>query len=222
MTARKWTVDMMRREEYDILREIFDEFRQEEAQLCARIDANSRFIREERTHLKAFSESEPDGFRYFSPRSAENIHKEEIKYIEKEISAREEQNKKLKKRKTILAGRIGGLRNILNSAEALPGAENASGEVPSQEAFPRACSEPDREKITMLTNRETQILVRIAKGMLNKEIADSLNISERTVKNHISSIFRKINVWDRTQAAVFAIRNGIAEPDQDAPCPQNS
>ena len=49
--------------------------------------------------------------------------------------------------------------------------------------------------------------------MLNKEIADSLNISERTVKNHISSIFRKINVWDRTQAAVFAIRNRIVELD---------
>ena len=43
----------------------------------------------------------------------------------------------------------------------------------------------------------------------NKEIADSLCISERTVKNHISNIFKKIDVSDRTQAAVFAIKNNI-------------
>ena len=46
-------------------------------------------------------------------------------------------------------------------------------------------------------------------GMFNKEIATSLNISERTVKNHISNIFKKIDVSDRTQAAVFAIKNDI-------------
>lgn len=203
----------MRREDYDILREILEEYRQEEAELHTRIDANSRFIREEKTHLKAFSESEPDGFRYFSPRSAENIHREEIKSIQKEISAREEQNKKLNKRKKILAARMDSLRNILNSVETESGAENAPGKASSQETLSRAGSEPDREKIALLTSRETQILVRIAGGMLNKEIADSLNISERTVKNHISSIFRKINVWDRTQAAVFAIRNRIVELD---------
>ena len=43
----------------------------------------------------------------------------------------------------------------------------------------------------------------------NKEIASVLNISERTVKNHISNIFKKIDVSDRTQAAVFAIKNDI-------------
>lgn len=203
----------MRREDFDILREILEEYRQEEAGLHARIDANSRFIREEKTHLKAFSESEPDGFRYFSPRSAENIHREEIKSIQKEISAREEQNKKLNKRKKLLAARMDSLRNILNSVETESGSENTPGKSSSQEAIPRAGSESDREKIALLTSREIQILVRIAGGMLNKEIADSLNISERTVKNHISSIFRKINVWDRTQAAVFAIRNRIVELD---------
>ena len=45
--------------------------------------------------------------------------------------------------------------------------------------------------------------------MFNKEIATSLNISERTVKNHISNIFKKIDVSDRTQAAVFAIKNDL-------------
>ena len=61
------------------------------------------------------------------------------------------------------------------------------------------------------TDMELEILKLIAQGLLNKEIAAMLNISERTVKNHISNIFKKIDVSDRTQAAVFAIKNGIVE-----------
>lgn len=67
----------------------------------------------------------------------------------------------------------------------------------------------DKDKIETLTKRELEILTQIASGMFNKEIALNLNISERTVKNHISNIFKKIDVSDRTQAAVFAIRNNI-------------
>ena len=67
----------------------------------------------------------------------------------------------------------------------------------------------DKEKLKSLTRREVEILKQIAGGMFNKEIAINLNISERTVKNHISNIFKKIDVSDRTQAAVFAIRNNI-------------
>lgn len=67
----------------------------------------------------------------------------------------------------------------------------------------------DKDKITSLTNRELEVLVQVANGMFNKEIATNLNISERTVKNHISNIFKKIDVSDRTQAAVFAIKNNI-------------
>lgn len=62
-----------------------------------------------------------------------------------------------------------------------------------------------------ITKRELEILKLIASGMLNKEIASQLNISERTVKNHVSNIFRKISVSDRTQAAVFAIKNKIVD-----------
>ena len=47
--------------------------------------------------------------------------------------------------------------------------------------------------------------------MYNKEIAIKLEISERTVKNHVSNIFKKISVSDRTQAAVFAIRNNLVD-----------
>lgn len=67
----------------------------------------------------------------------------------------------------------------------------------------------DKDKIDSLTSRELEVLVQVANGMFNKEIATQLNISERTVKNHISNIFKKIDVSDRTQAAVFAIKNDI-------------
>ena len=67
----------------------------------------------------------------------------------------------------------------------------------------------DKEKINSLTKRELEVLIEVANGLFNKEIATSLNISERTVKNHISNIFKKIDVSDRTQAAVFAIKNNL-------------
>lgn len=68
----------------------------------------------------------------------------------------------------------------------------------------------DIEKIECLTKRELDVLRLISEGCSNKKISDELTISERTVKNHISHIFRKIDVEDRTQAAVFAIRNKIS------------
>lgn len=68
----------------------------------------------------------------------------------------------------------------------------------------------DKEKIEWLTKRELDVLRLISKGCSNKKISDELTISERTVKNHISHIFRKIDVEDRIQAAVFAIRNKIS------------
>ena len=68
----------------------------------------------------------------------------------------------------------------------------------------------DKEKIEWLTKRELDVLRLISEGCRNKKISDELTISERTVKNHISHIFRKIDVEDRTQAAVFAIRNKIS------------
>ena len=67
----------------------------------------------------------------------------------------------------------------------------------------------DKVKIEKLTRRELEILKLLSIGLLNKEIGEDLKISERTVKNHISSIFRKIDVTDRTQAAVFSIKNNL-------------
>ena len=67
----------------------------------------------------------------------------------------------------------------------------------------------DKDKIESLTKRELEVLIQVANALFNKEIATSLDISERTVKNHISNIFKKIDVSDRTQAAVFAIKNDL-------------
>lgn len=61
----------------------------------------------------------------------------------------------------------------------------------------------------LLTQRELEVLELIAEGMLNKEIAATLYISEKTVKNHVSNIFKKLNVSDRTQAAIYAFKHNI-------------
>lgn len=65
--------------------------------------------------------------------------------------------------------------------------------------------------VDSLTKREIEVLKLLAEGLFNKEIAYMLAISEKTVKNHVSNIFKKINVSDRTQAAVYAIRNNLVE-----------
>ena len=69
----------------------------------------------------------------------------------------------------------------------------------------------DEGKIDSLTKRELEVLKLLAVGMYNKEVAEKLNISERTVKNHVSNISKKLEVTDRTQAAVFAIKNNMIQ-----------
>ena len=69
----------------------------------------------------------------------------------------------------------------------------------------------DAEKIKSLTKRELDVLKLLAVGMFNKQVGKRLEISERTVKNHVSNIFKKLGVTDRTQAAVFAIRNNLVQ-----------
>jgi DNA-binding NarL/FixJ family response regulator len=61
-----------------------------------------------------------------------------------------------------------------------------------------------------LTPRETQVLRHVAMGLSNKEIADALEISVETVKEHVQNMLRKVSLADRTQAAVWAIRQGLA------------
>jgi DNA-binding NarL/FixJ family response regulator len=72
-------------------------------------------------------------------------------------------------------------------------------------ATPRLASDVD----VPLTKRESEVLKQLAKGYTNKQIADELDISYETVKEHVQHILRKIGVTDRTQAAVWSVRKGL-------------
>jgi DNA-binding NarL/FixJ family response regulator len=67
------------------------------------------------------------------------------------------------------------------------------------------------EQTRLLSERELDVLRLLAQGLNNQEIAKRLFLSEGTIKNYVSAIFTKINVPDRTQATIFALRNGIAK-----------
>ena len=67
----------------------------------------------------------------------------------------------------------------------------------------------ENTKSQKLTKRELQVMSLISKGMSNKAIAKHLEISDKTVKNHVSSILRKLSLNDRTQIAVYTLSNNI-------------
>ena len=71
----------------------------------------------------------------------------------------------------------------------------------------------ERTKEERLTYRELEVVEMICKGMSNQEVADTLFLSEKTVKNHLTNIFRKIGVTDRTQAVLYAIKNKMVVID---------
>ncbi len=73
-------------------------------------------------------------------------------------------------------------------------------------------SENKKDEIK-LTRREQDVLTLLVHGSSNKNVADRMFISEKTVKNHLTSIFRKLGVRDRTQAAVYALKNNLVDAD---------
>lgn len=68
---------------------------------------------------------------------------------------------------------------------------------------------PSTDQTQLLTQRETEVLRLLTKGMSNREIAENLSISIQTVKSHVSSILEKLGARDRTQAAVIALSNDL-------------
>lgn len=122
----------------------------------------------------------------------------------------------------IKAGAMGYLLKDASSDELLRGVRLvAQGEgllAPAMAAkafkeFARVAASQDLAPVlTPLTLRETEILQHVTAGLANKEIAHKLDISERTVKNHLSNIMEKLHVNSRTQAAVYALRTGILPP----------
>ncbi len=72
----------------------------------------------------------------------------------------------------------------------------------------------ERSQRSQITEREREVLEALIKGRSNKEIATSLSISEETVKSHLKTLFQKLKVRDRTEAAISAIRHGIVHLDE--------
>ena len=77
-------------------------------------------------------------------------------------------------------------------------------------AFEEADQEPAAPS---LTYRELEVVKSLARGRGNKQIARDLHISEKTVRNHVSNIYKKLHVYDRTQAVLYAIREGLIDAD---------
>lgn len=96
---------------------------------------------------------------------------------------------------------------------AIEGAVSGAGPAPASALHKVAGTMNTRDKPAdpevPLTNRESQVLRHVALGLSNKEIGQSLGISVETVKEHVQNILRKVSVNDRTQAAVWAVRNGL-------------
>jgi DNA-binding NarL/FixJ family response regulator len=65
-----------------------------------------------------------------------------------------------------------------------------------------------------LTERELEVIRALAQGMSDRQIARSLGISEKTVRNHTSNIYRKLHIFDRTQAVIYAVREGVIDVEE--------
>jgi DNA-binding NarL/FixJ family response regulator len=92
------------------------------------------------------------------------------------------------------------IKTVINGGKVFP---------PSIEEKVEDKTSCDTDKKKKLSAREQEVLELLAQGMSNKAIAEELYISEKTVKNHVSSILRKLSVNDRTQAVIVALKNGL-------------
>jgi NarL family two-component system response regulator LiaR len=117
----------------------------------------------------------------------------------------------------IKAGAAGYLLKDVHPAELADAVRKASrGEAllaPSVAARLMQEVAGERPAASGLTERELEVLRLIARGMSNKQIAHELVVSEKTVKTHVSNILAKLHLADRTQAALYAVREGLAELD---------
>lgn len=112
--------------------------------------------------------------------------------------------------RTVAAG--GALIHPEITAQLLPhlGRMSASAE-PAPPPRPASSSPSDAARLALLTERERSILAMLARGSTNQEISAEMAISVGTVKNHISNILSKLDVRDRTQAALWALQHGLGE-----------
>lgn len=100
---------------------------------------------------------------------------------------------------------------ITSAIRTVVGGEKYIDKSLMQTMFMEAMVGKKGSELDELSDRELNVLIMLSQGMKNKEIADNLYLSEKTVKNYVTSIFRKINVEDRVHAAIYALENNVAE-----------
>jgi DNA-binding NarL/FixJ family response regulator len=102
---------------------------------------------------------------------------------------------------------------MLRGIRAVGHGESLLGPSIAEKVLRQFAALPDKQSplIDDLTPREVEVLELIAKGWSNKAIAEALTLSEKTVKNHINNIFSKLHVCDRSQAMLYAIRQGLVK-----------
>ncbi|MFQ5401306.1 MAG: response regulator [Anaerolineae bacterium] len=107
------------------------------------------------------------------------------------------------------------LDELLTAVRAVAGGEAVidpaiAGRVLAEFRRPKA-GKPETEP---LAERDVEILRLLAGGLSNQEIADQLHLSEKTIRNRLSLIFRQLHLKNRTQAALYAMREGLVKPDE--------
>jgi len=100
---------------------------------------------------------------------------------------------------------------LVHEGEALLDPQIA-GRVMEEVAHPPATGD-----VASLTPREREVLGLLGRGLSNRELADALVVSEKTVKTHVSNILMKLGVHDRTQAALLAVREGLVDAGEAGP-----
>lgn len=100
---------------------------------------------------------------------------------------------------------------VLSIRRIMRGENTLHPEATSTLEMDRQESQNAHHLLNPLTPREQDVLAELTKGKSNREIASSLFVTEKTVKTHISNIFTKLQVQDRTQAALYAVKHGLTE-----------
>ncbi len=104
------------------------------------------------------------------------------------------------------------LESISRGEAPLSGA--IAAKILKEFSHPSSASSQESPVVEELTSRETEILQLVVDGLTNKEIASALVISENTVKIHLRNILEKLHLQNRIQAAVYAVRQGLVDPNQ--------